>query len=290
MASFKGPGLTALSRQTVSSQAYSNLSTQLSSQQLTDLRSQLDTFALSLRKFATSHRKDILKDADFRGEFQRMCGSIGVDPLGATASQKVGGLKGMWNDLLGLGDYYYELGVQIIDVCISTRDLNGGTMDMDELIKMVQRLRTGRHPEAGSEGAPISHDDVIRAIKALEPLGCGYEVISLSTSSIAGSAKLVRSVPGALSFDSTVVLSVLASSVCPRDPSSGYGYVTEDILMTAQDAAQLSKPRWTRQRARNALHRMSEEEGTLWLDYCEGEIRYYTLAVGVNGGISRSCN
>lgn len=282
MASLRGPGLTALSRHNISSQAYSNLSTQLSSQQLADLRSQLDTFASSLRSFASNHRKDILKDADFRGEFQRMCASIGVDPLGASAGQKVGGLKGMWNDLLGLGDYYYELGVQIVDVCISTRDLNGGIMDMDELIKRIQRLRHGSQ-RAEAEPADISHDDIVRAIKTLEPLGCGYEVVNLSTASLTGRAKLVRSLPGALSLDSTLVLSILASSTCLRDPDSGYAYLTEDELALPREKLEPIKARWTKQRARNVLQRMNEDEGTLWMDYHQGEIRYYTLAVGSEG-------
>jgi ESCRT-II complex subunit VPS22 len=34
-----------------------------------------------------------------------MCSAVGVDPL---ASQ-----KGFWAELLGFGDFYYELGVQI---------------------------------------------------------------------------------------------------------------------------------------------------------------------------------
>ncbi|CAO1623542.1 unnamed protein product [Parajaminaea phylloscopi] len=282
MASLRGPGLTALSRQTASSQAYSNLSTQLSSQQLTDLRSQLDTFASSLRTFASQHKKDILKDAEFRGEFQRMCASIGVDPLCSDAGQKVGGLKGMWNDLLGLGDYYYELGVQIVDVCVSTRDLNGGMMDMDELIWRVQKLRTGKQ-SSSTAVTTISHDDVIRAIKALKPLSCGYEVVALSGSLSTKGAKLVRSLPGALSLDSTIVLSIFASPAAARDPSSGYAYVTEDLLMLAQQSPDFSKPSWTRQRARNALQRLCDEEGTLWLDYHDGEVRYYTLAVGAPG-------
>ena len=29
--------------------------------------------------------------------------------------------KGFWSELLGLGDFYYELGVQIVDVCMATR-------------------------------------------------------------------------------------------------------------------------------------------------------------------------
>ena len=34
--------------------------------------------------------------------------------------------KGFWSKMLGVGDFYYELGVQIIEVCIATSHRNGG--------------------------------------------------------------------------------------------------------------------------------------------------------------------
>ena len=35
--------------------------------------------------------------------------------------------KGFWAEMLGVGDFYYELGVQIIEVCLATSHRNGGT-------------------------------------------------------------------------------------------------------------------------------------------------------------------
>jgi ESCRT-II complex subunit VPS22 len=37
--------------------------------------------------------------------FQEMCASIGVDPLASS--------KGFWSEMLGFGDFYYELAVQV---------------------------------------------------------------------------------------------------------------------------------------------------------------------------------
>ena len=37
-----------------------------------------------------------------------MCASIGVDPLASG--------KGFWSNMLDIGDFYYELGVQIVEV------------------------------------------------------------------------------------------------------------------------------------------------------------------------------
>jgi ESCRT-II complex subunit VPS22 len=45
-----------------------------------------------------------------------------VDPLASK--------KGFWNELLGLGDFYYELGVQIAEACLLARPFNGGLMEM----------------------------------------------------------------------------------------------------------------------------------------------------------------
>lgn len=45
------------------------------------------------------------KDPAFRAQFHAMCANVGVDPLASN--------KGAWAQLLGFGDFYYELGVQV---------------------------------------------------------------------------------------------------------------------------------------------------------------------------------
>jgi len=49
--------------------------------------------------------------------------------------------KGFWAEILGVGDFYYELGVQIIDVCLRTRAQNGGLIEVTELLKRLQKMR-----------------------------------------------------------------------------------------------------------------------------------------------------
>jgi ESCRT-II complex subunit VPS22 len=39
----------------------------------------------------------------------------------------------MWAELLGFGDYYYELGVQILEACWASRPLNGGLIELGAL-------------------------------------------------------------------------------------------------------------------------------------------------------------
>ena len=65
-----------------------------------------------------------------------MCANIGVDPLASN--------KGMWAQLLGFGDFYYELGVQIVEACLATRAYNGGFMELGALRNAVQ-VKLGQH-------------------------------------------------------------------------------------------------------------------------------------------------
>jgi ESCRT-II complex subunit VPS22 len=98
------------------------------------LKSQLEVFKKSLEEFAHKHQKDIKKNPMLRGHFQKMCSSIGVDPLVSS--------KGFWADMLGVGDFYYELGIQIVESCLVVQEQTGGLTDLDILKKRIARLRT----------------------------------------------------------------------------------------------------------------------------------------------------
>ncbi|RLV64391.1 hypothetical protein DV515_00017542 [Chloebia gouldiae] len=118
------------------------------------------------------HKQEIRRSPEFRLHFQQMCAAIGVDPLASG--------KGFWAELLGVGDFYYELGVQIIEVCLALRHRNGAF---------------------GSSGVLCpGRDDLIRAIKKLKVLGSGFGIIPV------GGTFLVQSVPAELNMDHTVVL------------------------------------------------------------------------------------
>lgn len=125
---------------------------------------QMETFKVNLEEFAAKHKDDIRKDPEFRVSFQEMCASIGVDPLACKSvclsvtsfckGHSLGLLvplsvcyicfhiytrvlicivfvasKGFWAEMLGVGDFYYELGVQIVEVCMATNHRNGGKVN-----------------------------------------------------------------------------------------------------------------------------------------------------------------
>ncbi|KAJ0475856.1 putative winged helix DNA-binding domain superfamily, Snf8/Vps36 family [Helianthus annuus] len=73
----------------------------------TDLmKEQLSTFRSQLEDFARKYKNDIKKNPIFRSQSHEMCAKVGVDPLASN--------KGFWAELLGIGDFYYELGNDLV--------------------------------------------------------------------------------------------------------------------------------------------------------------------------------
>jgi ESCRT-II complex subunit VPS22 len=147
--------------------------------------------------------------------------------------------KGFWAEVLGFGDFYYELAVQIVEVCYSTREETGGLLDMSVLLKRLQLMRQASAQE-------ISEADVERAIKTLEPLGSGYRIINLSH------RRLIQSVPREFSTDQTLLLNK-AEALRGR---FGRGDLAE----------------WSQERFHGALSSLIDE-GLVWIDEQEPSCR-----------------
>ena len=143
---------------------------------MAEMSRQLETFRDKLEVFAAEHKQEIRKDPAFRKHFQDMCASIGVDPLASS--------KGFWSEMLGVGDFYYELGVQIVEVCMASSHRTGGLMELGELRQRLVRSRGRRGRRSGgsqqqAQQQEISNDDVLRAIKKLKVLGNGFTLVPL---------------------------------------------------------------------------------------------------------------
>lgn len=199
------------------------------------LTRQMAVFKERLEEFAVKHKSQINKNPEFRSKFQSMTASIGVDPLASN--------KGFWADVLGVGNFYFELGVQIVDVCMSTRSANGGLIDMQDLLRRLKLMR-------GSRASAISSDDVERAIRKLAVLGNGFSLISV------GPRKLVMSVPYEMGRDSEVVLAAAQET----------GYVT----LTKMQAVE----RWDEARFRRTMTTLIRE-GMCWIDKQASETQYW---------------
>lgn len=177
--------------------------------QLAATKVQLETLRGSLSEFAQKYRGRINSDPEFRQAFCEMCVAAGVDPLASS--------KGLWDELLGVGQFYNELAVQVLTVCLRTRDLNGGLLDMEECLKLVQASR----PKGQ---AAVGPDDIQRAVSCLAALGRGVGIRNC------GGRRLVYSVPDELNADPAQALEVAVAAggrVSAEDLVTRFGWPAE---------------------------------------------------------------
>ena len=139
----RGVGLSAFTRNHISTAQYASHGNALRSAQSDSLQTQLSVFQSLLHQFSITHAKDIRSNPTFRAEFARMCNAIGVDPL---ASSNAGGGKAesggsFWAQMLGgsVNDFYFELAVRVVEVCRDTRAENGGMIAVAEVRQRVQK-------------------------------------------------------------------------------------------------------------------------------------------------------
>ncbi|KXS93966.1 hypothetical protein AC578_4 [Pseudocercospora eumusae] len=199
----RGVGLTAFSNAAISSDKYAAHGAALRSNHADALANQLAVFQAALHNFSLTHAKDIRSNPTFRAEFARMCHAIGVDPLAGsnTKAREASGKGGsVWAKMLGtsVNDFYFELGVRLVEVCRESRGENGGMIALSEARK---RIASGRGLVGG--GIDVTNDDVQRALESLEPLGGQFKLVQL------GSTKYIRSVPKELNPDQSTVLEVI---------------------------------------------------------------------------------
>lgn len=223
-------GVGAIQKHKLEQEKYKEKGSELQENQLQQMTKQLDVFRENLEEFAQKHKSEIKKNVQFRRQFQEMCAAIGVDPLASG--------KGFWS-ILGIGDFYYELGVQIVEVCLATNYKNGGLITLDELrTRLINaRGKAKNHQE-------ISTEDLLAAVKKLKIFGNGFSVVPI------GKGKwLVQSIPGELNMDQTLVLQ--------KASSQATSFVSARILQEELG--------WSDTRAQKALNFMVKE-GLAWVD------------------------
>jgi len=235
----RNAGLGAINKKKLAESKFKEKGYELAQDQLNELSKHLDQFRENLQDFAAKHKNEIKKNPTFRRQFQEMCASVGVDPLASG--------KGFWSEMLGVGDFYYELGVQIVEICMAATPRNGGLMPLDELRERLGKARSRK----GNNDVEVSMDDLQRAIKKLKVLGNGFSVHPISsggTSSSKETRYLVQSVPGELSKDHTTVLASAEESG---------GSVSVQSLVQGCG--------WEADRAQRALDHLVKE-GLAWVD------------------------
>ncbi|KAI1290341.1 Vacuolar-sorting protein SNF8 [Halotydeus destructor] len=227
-----GGGLGAIQKQQEREALFREKSSQLAEGQIQKLTEQMTVFKANLEEFARKHKKEIRKNATFRREFQEMCSAVGVDPLQSSSN--------FWTKVLGVGDYYYELAVQIVEVCMSTSHRNGGIMNINELLTRVRASR--QRIKSDSKDVEVSTDDLLRAIDKLNKLGGGLRAIP------SGKTFIVQAVAAELSMDNVTII---------QKAQENGGHVDKDFLVNSVG--------WSEERALKALQDMVME-GLVWLD------------------------
>ncbi|KAJ1985468.1 ESCRT II complex subunit Dot2 [Dimargaris cristalligena] len=228
-------GLSRIHYEMSNKEHFREIGNNIAAVEVEQLQNQLAVFKTNLEEFAQKHQKKIRSNPAFRTQFQKMCQQIGVDPLASN--------KGFWADLLGFGDFYYELGIQIIEVCINSRHINGGLIAMDDLRRAVEVRRGARAQE-------INNDDIVQAIKNLAPLGSGFQIVEI------GSQKMVQSIPREFNTDQSRILSI----------SQLTGFTT--ITQVANETG------WAPERIVTIMD-MLLRDGLCWIDLQHSEPQYW---------------
>lgn len=204
------------------------------------LAEQLEHFRSRLQTFAASHKDEINKNPHFRRQFHVLCQTTGVDPLASA--------KSFWGELLGgMNDFYYELAVQAVEVCLRARNRSGGLLRMSILHDALAKIR-------GKYQQEITADDIERAIQTLQVLGNGYSIVKVR------GEKLVQSVPREMNADHTQILELA------QDPPN-IGRVTASEIQASL--------KWEPQRT-EAVLMLLLREGVAWQDLqSDKETEYY---------------
>lgn len=232
-------GVGAIQKQKFEAEKYRDKGSELHDSQFEQMVKQMDALKEHLEEFASKHKSEIRKNSQFRRQFQEMCAAIGVDPLASG--------KGFWS-VLGMGDFYYELGVQVVEVCLASNHSTGGLMELNELRKRLVSARGRKqiHQE-------ITNEDILMAAKKLRIFGNGFSVYPMGKDRY-----MVQSIPGELSLQETSVLSAASNQ--------GQGFVTISELVKVLG--------WTETRARQAVDKILSD-GLAWIDRQSDEESYW---------------
>jgi ESCRT-II complex subunit VPS22 len=158
-------GIAGLQRQELKRQEFNKISSRVKLEELEKYQKLLDKFQENIKSFSKKYAAEIAKDKEFRASFLDICTKIGVDPLSSS--------KGIWA-FMGLGDYYYELLVKILEISLATSQRNGGLIALDRVKELL-----------GDD--QVSIQDLKKSLSNIQVLGNGLELMELNSKIYLGS-------------------------------------------------------------------------------------------------------
>ena len=92
-----------------------------------------------------------------------------------------------------INDFYYELAIQITNICIALRPKNGGFLEENECLRLLNKLR-------GTKVQKVELEDIGKALKALESLSPDFKII------VTGSKRVIVSSSVDINSDQLIIL------------------------------------------------------------------------------------
>lgn len=138
-----------------------------------------------------------------------------------------------------MGDFYFELSIQIVEICLALAESTGGMLELSELRERLIRSRSQK-----SKQQEITNEDILLATKKLKIFGNSFQVHSLGRDRF-----IIQSIPGELSLQETKALTLAANTE--------NGSITKTLL-----AKELG---WNELRTQQAIDKLISE-GLVWID------------------------
>lgn len=91
-----------------------------------------------MNHFAKTYKHQINSDSKFRDKFSDMCIQFDVNPMLGIWYMIDLAEKSIWSEL-GLGDFYYHLAMNILDICAKHRGANGGLMRIRDVVEVYRQ-------------------------------------------------------------------------------------------------------------------------------------------------------
>ena len=237
----RGVGIGGLKKKQEEKKKYADIGKQLEELNIDHITKTLNEFRHTLITFAEEHKSDINADPEFRHQFHQMCKSINIDPLASS--------KGFWS-ILGVGDYYYQISVLIIDISFRTRAFDGGIMNIKKMLNLINNKRGWNN---------VSIEDIERSIEKLEVLGNGFRIITIGNNNSNNSnnnERYIISVPMELNNDHQMLM-----NICKDKGYTNYNYL-------------LNKLHWTNERIEQSVNILITN-GMIWIDSHNDDTNYY---------------
>ncbi|KAH3661353.1 hypothetical protein OGAPHI_006760 [Ogataea philodendri] len=213
---------------------FQNLGQAMLKQREEELKTQVQVFQNALVSFKEEHKNELMANSQLRTQFSQICESFGVDPLYMTAE-----------DDLDPQERNNRLAIRIYEICQATRDLYGGIISVDEIIKII----TGAIQDGWQ--FRMDHKDVETAVESLSVLGGELKLVKI------GSKSYVKSILQEFSADQTQILTA----------ADAIGYVTVSLLRDNFN--------WKSARCKSNLDDLISI-GLLWLDTQGPEKAYWS--------------